>query len=76
MSKPMYPPYDKCYVKIEYDLTPIAFVKHKKNAQNTSFKNHKKNFIINSKLMCPLYDRCHIKKEYDMTPFSFVITVK
>ena len=26
MSKPMYPLYDKCHVKTEHDLTPIAFV--------------------------------------------------
>ena len=47
-----------------------------KITQNASFKNHKKNFIINSKPRCPLYDRCHIKKEYDMTPISFVITIE
>ena len=47
-----------------------------KFAQNASFKNHKKNFIINLKPMYPLYDRCHIKKEYDITPISVVITVK
>ena len=47
-----------------------------KIARNASFKDHKKNFIINSKPRCPLYDICHIKKEYDMTQISFVITVE
>ena len=43
-----------------------------KIAQNTSFKNHKKNFIIDSKPMYPLYDKCHVKTEHDLTPIAFV----
>ena len=47
-----------------------------KIAQNASFKNHKKNFIIISKPMYTLYDKCHIKTKVDINPSFIVITAK
>ena len=65
-----------CPLYDRYDSNFICDYCSIKIARNASFKDHKKNFIINSKPRCPLYDKCHIKIEYNMTPISFVITIK
>ena len=65
--------YDKCHIKMEYDMNYkfICDYCKNKNCLRHEIKNHKKNFITNLEPRWSLYDKGHIKTEYDMN-YKFI----